>query len=109
MNYDREILQILSEAGRKGLSIAKIARHVFNRHNNLFEVVAYEDVRRSVAGYLMKNSKQKNSYVEKTEERGVYRLSLSVGDPLQLLFDFKEEEKEEKPETSCEDKSLSLF
>lgn len=39
MNYDSEILFVLTEAGEKGLSVKKIARHVFNNCNGLFDVV----------------------------------------------------------------------
>lgn len=110
MNYDREILFVLNEAGDKGLSVKKIARHVHNRCNSLFEEVQYEDVRRYVGDYLNRNSKLTGSIIERTEVRGVYRINMSSGDSRQLLFDFKDDiDEEEKKEDEVEDRSLSLF
>lgn len=109
MNYDSEILYVLKEAGAKGLSIRKIARHVFNSRNGLFETVSLDDVHRYVAWYLIRNSKSADSFIERTDVRGVYRLNLSNASR-QLQFDFKDEENEIGGEAvSCEDKSLSLF
>lgn len=109
MKYDHEILFILSEAGDKGLSIKKIARHVFNNHNNLFEGVSYDDVYHHVASYLKKNSKSSDSLIERTCIRGVYRLNKSNASR-QLFFDFNNEETEiTYTEKTTEDKSLSLF
>ena len=34
LNYDKEIWRVLTEAGMNGLSVQKIARHVFNASNN---------------------------------------------------------------------------
>ncbi len=109
MNYDSEILYVLKEAGEKGLSIRKIARHVFNNRNSLFDIVSLDDVHRYVAWYLIRNNKSANSFIERTDVRGVYRLNRSNASR-QLQFDFKDEENESMDEEiSCEDKSLSLF
>ena len=109
MNYDSEILYVLKEAGAKGLSIRKIARHVFNSRNSLFDIVSLDDVHRYVAWYLTKNCKSADSFIERTDVRGVYRLNLSNASR-QLQFDFKDEENENgDEEIPCEDKSLSLF
>lgn len=110
MNYDREILYVLSEAGVKGLSVRKIARHVFNKCNNFFDNVSFDEVHHYVASYLARNSRQKTPVVEKTEVRGVYRLSMSSGDSRQLLFNFSEDtERKEIEAVKTEDKSLTLF
>lgn len=110
MNYDREILSVLSEAGDKGLSVQKIARHVFNRCNGFFNTVCFDDVYRYVTAYLKRNSKQTESIIERTDVRGVYRLNMSSVDSCQLQFDFKDEEIIERPdEKHIEDGSLSLF
>ena len=77
MNYDSEILFVLTEAGEKGLSVKKIARHVFNNCNGLFDVVPFEDVYHYVACYLKRNSKSNDSIIERTSIRGVYRLNQS--------------------------------
>ncbi len=110
MNYDSEILFVLSEAGAKGLSIKKIARHVFNNNNSLFNVVSFEDIYRYVAGYLNRNSRYNDSIIERTEIRGVYRLNQS-NTSRQLHFDFKSDDTEEQTNNvkTSEDKSLSLF
>lgn len=110
MNYDREILHVLAEAGEKGLSVKKITMHVYNRVNGLFYSVDMEYVRRQVVNYIMRSVRQPNPIIEHTEERGVYRLNLSCGESNQLQFDFKdhkEESEEEKHMT--EDTSLYLF
>ncbi len=110
MNYDREILLILTEAGDDGLSVQKITRHVFNNHNNFFETVSLDEVHRHVAAYLNKNSKSADSPVERTEVRGVYRIN-RFSTSRQLFFDFKDEADEHYDDgnKTCEDRSLSLF
>lgn len=109
MNYDREILFILNEAGTKGLSVQKIARHVFNSHTNFFESVSYDEIHRCVAAFLKRNSRTADSIIERTDVRGVYRINL-FNTSRQLYFDFKDEVKEtNEAEKTCEDKSLSLF
>ena len=57
MSYDRDIIFILNEAGPKGLSVKKIARHVYNHNNGFFNVVSFEDVYRYVSSYLIRTSK----------------------------------------------------
>lgn len=110
MNYDREIIEILSEAGTKGLSVQKIARHVFNNRNNFFETVSFEAIHHYVAAYLKRNSKGVGSIIERTDVRGVYRINL-FNASRQLQFDFKEEEEgfSKNEDKACEDKSLFLF
>lgn len=110
MNYDREILFVLNEAGEKGLSVKKIARHVFNSCNGFFDSVSFDEVHHYVASYLRRNSKQGDAVVERTEVRGVYRLCMSSGDSRQLLFDFRDDDdKKEVEDVDTEDKSLTLF
>lgn len=110
MKYDREIILVLSEAGDKGLSVRKIARHVFNRCNGLFDAIEYEDVRRYVGEYLSRNSKSADSMIERTDVRGVYRINMSSDGSRQLLFQFKEDDGvEEEGSRFVEDRSLTLF
>lgn len=110
MNYGNEILFILSEAGERGLSVKKIARHVFNNRNSLFDEIAYDDVRRQVACYLSRNSRTAGSIVERTDVRGVYRLN-PAHVSRQLQFDFKDEGFNDGGAAAREDedKSLPLF
>ena len=42
MSYEQEIKELLFEAGKEGLSAKKIARHIFNKHNGLFETTPYD-------------------------------------------------------------------
>ncbi|MCR5076945.1 MAG: hypothetical protein K6A82_02785 [Prevotella sp.] len=107
MQYDKEILRVLTEAGDEGLSVQKISRHVHNACNSLFNPIAREDVHKYVQQYLLKNSKNIDSVIEKTK-KGVYRLNESSTMTQQLLLQFRDEEEtvDEKPVI---DQSLSLF
>lgn len=110
MDYDREILHVLAEAGAKGLSLRKITTHVYNRVNGLFSTVSIGDVHRYVASYVIRTVRQKGSVIEHASGHGVYRISESCHDSSQLEFNFKsysDESKEEEPPN--EDKSLLLF
>ena len=108
MDYERDILNILKEAGTEGLCVHKIARHVFNTHNSFFGTLCFEDVYRYVKQYLYKNSKTRSSIIEKTGVRGFYRLNVTSGDRGQRMFLFEDEKEEEAPR-KVEDTSLSLF
>ena len=44
MNYDREILAVLTQAGEKGLKLEHIVRHVYNACNSMFTPLNYKDV-----------------------------------------------------------------
>ena len=110
MNYDQDILLILNEAGAKGLHVSKIARHVFNQRNGLFDTVSFDEVRHYVSSFLNKSSKRPNAVVEKMNARGFYRINHLSGVSRQLMFDFREEEPQGENNPCCnEDRSLSLF
>ncbi len=109
MNYDQDIKHILWEAGREGLSVKKIARHIYNLHNGFFETVAYEDIYKAVVYSVVKNRKSRTPFIESAGKRGVYRLTEPTCRETQLFFNFVEEpdvEAEAKPDI---DQSLSLF
>ncbi len=109
MNYDQDIKRILWEAGREGLSVKKIARHIYNLHNGLFETIAYEDIYKAVVYSVVKNRKSKTPFIENAGKRGIYRLTEKTSRETQLFFNFLEEtdvEAEAKPNV---DQSLSLF
>lgn len=108
MNYDSDILCILKEAGYDGLSLQKIARHVFNAHNSFFENICYDDVYRYVKNYLYSNIKSSDSVIERGSRRGFYRLNMSSRKTQQLMLLFEEDTTEEAPVKS-EEQSLSLF
>ena len=56
MNYDREILAVLTQAGEKGLKLEHIVRHVYNACNSMFTPLNYKDVYTYVSQYLVKSS-----------------------------------------------------
>jgi hypothetical protein len=111
MTYDKQILQILTEVGEKGISVQLMAKHLYNLNSTLFFTPDYEEIRTFVQQYLLKNSKSSLSLVEATGKRGFYRLNTqNNADARQLMIEFREsrqpEDKEEKPAV---DLSLDLF
>ena len=108
VDYDKEILRVLTEAGEKGLSVSKISRHVYNSYNSFFTVVTYDDVHRYVSQYLLRNSKNPESIIEKNE-RGIYHLNFKSQVTLQLMLQFTDNVIESEQESKNEDCSLSLF
>lgn len=108
MDYDKEILRILTEAGMNGLTVAKVSRHVYNTFNSFFNAVSYDDVHRHVAQYLIRNSKNSESIVEKVG-RGTYRLNMKSQETRQLMLQFTDEVEVTENSDKPEDLSLSLF
>jgi hypothetical protein len=111
MTYDKQILQILTEVGEKGINVQVMAKHIYNLNSSLFFTPDYEEIRTYVQQYLLKNSKSSLSLVETTGKRGFYRLNTqNNADARQLMIEFREshqpEDKEEMPDI---DLSLDLF
>ena len=111
MTYDRQILEILTDVGEKGISVQLLSKHVFNKNASLFSMPNLEEIRTYVQQYLLKNSKSPSSLIESMDRRGYYRLNTQNNpDARQLMIEFREEhtieEKEEKP---SKDLSLDLF
>lgn len=108
--YNSEILRILVEAGNEGLSVKKIARHVHNACNTLFSNVSFDEVYAYVSQYLIRNSRNADSMIARTDVRGNYRINPRNEDSQQLMLHFQDEcdEKEDTPKASV-DQSLSLF
>lgn len=88
MNYEKEILEVLYEAGNNGLSVHKIAIHVHNAHNSLFSPMAFEDVRQDVQAWLLRNSRHKESPVRHCQKRGMYRINLMSPIIRQQILEF---------------------
>ena len=115
MSYEQEIKELLFEAGKEGLSAKKIARHIFNKHNGLFETTPYDEVYKAVQYCIAKNNKSAKPFIEKAERWGYYKLTEKSSHDTQLLLQFKEGYNEEqeaengKDDHVCEDLSLSLF
>ena len=112
MTYDQQILDILTAVGEKGISVQLLAKHVYNNNLSFFFTPNLEEIRAYIQQYLLKNSKQPSSLIEKMERRGYYRLNTQNNpDARQLMIEFKEErqQSEEKEEKSSQDLSLDLF
>jgi len=110
MTYDRQILQILTEVGEKGINVQLLAKHIYNMNSTLFSSPDLEEIRSYVQQYLLKNSKSAQSLIESTGRRGYYRLNTrNNADARQLLLEFREPVAEEKEERPTVDLSLSLF
>lgn len=107
-DFDEKILLFLKEAGEDGLSVPKLARHVFNASNSFFETLDFKEVHSYVGKYLLRQSKSQMPVVVSTGIRGHYRLNPVSPEVQQLMLLFSEDE-EGKKEESVEDQSLSLF
>jgi len=108
MNYDKEIIRVLTEAGDKGLQVQKIARHVFNASNSFFNEVNFDDVYHYVQQFLKRNSNNPDSIIEKADAWGCYHLNYRSQETQQLMLQFRDEPEEELEKTQ-EDLSLYLF
>ncbi|HEY9543424.1 hypothetical protein [Prevotella sp.] len=95
MTYDSEIIKVLAEAGDKGLSVKKIAQHVFNASNSLFNMIVYEDVYAYVAQFLAQNAKSQSSLIVRGEARGIYKLNTKIDEGQQLMIKFGRHEEED--------------
>ncbi len=77
MDYEKQITSILYEAGPKGLPVSKIARHVHNEVNSLFERVEFDAVYADVRRFIYRNSRNPHSLFEHAQHWGYYRLNTS--------------------------------
>lgn len=110
MNYEKEILKILYEAGNDGLSVHKIAIHVHNAHNTLFSPIAFEKVRLYVQIWLLRNSKFSDSPVAHCEKRGMYRINMHSSKAIQTIMKFNDNITEKLFHNTDKDKrQLHLF
>ena len=112
MNYDQQILKVLTEAGERGIGVQTIAKHIYNMNRTFFYQPDYEEIHNYVQQYLLRNSKSQQSLIESTGRRGYYRLNTqNNADARQLMLEFQEEVLEEETESEKPqvDLSLSLF
>lgn len=113
MNYEQDIIRILEEAGQNGLPVIKIAKHVYNRRNGLFNTIIFDDVYKDILAYINKNNKSKYPLLKKTGRWGYYTLSDYTKTARLQTFNFdceyEETECNEKKDTDNKDLSLSLF
>lgn len=104
MDYEHIICHILKEAGNRGLSVRKIALHVFNASNTLFVETTYEEVYGIVSRYLNHSVRCSNSLVKRASRRGYYCLDDNP-ENRQLFLDFTDGEDNLLPE-KCEETSF---
>jgi hypothetical protein len=110
LNYDQQILKVLTDAGDYGVSVQSVVKHVYNMNRTFFSQPDYEDVKSYVQQFLLRNSKSSQSLVERTERRGYYRLNTGGStDARQLMLQFREAQEEKKEEKPQQDLSLDLF
>lgn len=113
MNLDQEILNVLVEAGTKGLKIEKIARHVYNSCNSIFNPLSYENVHAYVTQYLIKCSKSPKSVIEKGKGVGIYHVNYKSEAVKQLMFNFSstntEQQMSERESSDKKEKNRDLF
>ena len=90
MSYEKEIIKTLYEAGTDGLSVHKIAIHVYNAHNTLFSPIAFEKVRQYVQVWLLRNSRFSDSPVIHCDKRGTYRINRYSEKARQTILNFND-------------------
>lgn len=111
MNYDKEIIQVLTEAGETGLALRTISHHVYNACNSFFAPVDFDTVHSYVSKFLICHARNPQSLIERMSGRGCYRLNANTPEGQQLMIQFsKTGEKVEEDEPGKDiDLSLSLF
>lgn len=108
-NLEKEIFRILTLSGSKGLKTERIARHVFNACNSMFTPLDFKEVHYKVSQFLIRNSKNRDSWVEKAGGHGVYRLNSKSEKTRQLMLRFEDAPQKEERGERGGDMSLSLF
>lgn len=111
MDYQRQLVAILTEAGEKGLSLSKIARHVYNSSCTLFESPSFDKVYADLALFLSRQSRLADGMVKRTGTRGVYAINDRWALFRQVVIDFDEhttDETSQQQDSFVEDKSLTL-
>ena len=111
--YEQQVLKILAEVGERGISVALLAKHIYNLNCTLFSQPNLQEVHQQVQQYLLRNSKSSASLIESTGRRGYYRLNTqNSADARQLMLDFRDDDEsieETENEKPSQDLSLSLF
>ena len=104
MDYDYEIIRVLTEAGDKGLKVDKISRHVFNACNSMFAPADYERVHQYVGQYLYRNAfLVKHPFIQKIGWGN------NAAHTAQLSFRFQDASETPESLAATEDHTLPLF
>ena len=85
MFYEKEIYRFLALSGNDGLRLTKLSRHVFNALNSFFNPLEFQDIQKTVASFVVKKAKDKNSIIERTSQ-GLYRLNPDSVETQQLML-----------------------
>ncbi|MBR1485587.1 MAG: hypothetical protein IJ612_07870 [Prevotella sp.] len=113
MHYEQQILQILTAVGERGISMAALAKHVFNLSSTFFYQPDLQEVKAEVQKFVRRNTGSRQSLLEHAERRGWYRLNTASSSfARQLMLDFEGADADtdvEKPAKAAPDLSLSLF
>lgn len=114
MTYDKQLLQLLSVVGERGISVRSLAKHLYNMNCSLFSQPDFSEVHSYVQQFLLRNSKSEKSLIESTGQRGYYRLNVNNNvDARQMVLQFRNdsEAKDDVVEESATpvDMSLNLF
>ncbi len=110
--YEQQILRILLDVGARGISVKKLAKHVYNHSCTLFSQPDFADVYRFVQNYVQRHSRSPQGLIEHAERWGCYRLNTRSQQGRQLMIDFQSEAAEpaaEESEPPAADLSLDLF
>ena len=112
-SYEQHILTILLAVGERGISVGSLTKHVYNQQRTFFYQPDWQEVRKEVGNYLLRNSKSPSSLIEHMDRRGYYRLNtrmLAVARSMvQSPFAVENEEVKAEDNTPRQDLSLSLF
>lgn len=109
MLNEQQIVELLAKAGNKGMTCKKLAKHLYNANNSLFEAASFDEIYRDLQVYLNKRVRYRHPYIEKTGEWGYYRLNEqklreTLGWIIEEENQFIEEDKKQ-----VSDNSPSLF
>lgn len=87
--FYRDMISHLIQAGKDGVRVAQMARHIYNLHTTLFDSpVQYDALRRMLNSFLWHSTRHRRSiFVQRS--RGVYALKPHVA--VQLDFDFADD------------------
>ena len=109
--YDQQILRILLEVGVRGISVKKLAKHVYNHYCTFFFQPDFVEIYRYTQQYIQRNSRSSQGIIEHAEKWGHYRINDRSSAGMQMMLKFtdnanNDEDEEKKPSV---DLSLSLF
>ena len=95
----------------RGISVKKLAKHVYNHYCTLFYQPDFKQLHSSVQQYLYRQAQSPRGLVESTGRHGYYRLrQKSAARVQQMMLNFDgNDAQDEKSEKPAEDLSLNLF